>query len=185
MKLLTGISITCLVLTIAALVFVLGLYEEIENLKTEDPKLRDKPAKMLPPKVQSNKCQVLSHHLASSMTEKASQYFGGAWGEAGCDEEFESDELVLDIERKANLVRTQVDELLSSYSQSSVRHKDCLWHRETWQSRNYLNPRITTYEPTEERWLINITGNSCKGIESFSVNDVNGEVSYLGSSLDK
>ncbi len=117
MKLLTGISITSLVLTIAALVFVLGLYEEIEDLKTEDPQLRDKPAKMLPPKVQSNKCQVLSHHLASSLTENASTYFGYAWESAGCDEEFESDQSLLDIEREANLVRTQVDELLSSYSQ--------------------------------------------------------------------
>ena len=100
MRLLTVISITSLVLTIAVIGFLLVLFGEIENLKTEDPQFRDKPAKMLPPlpplppKVQSHKCQVLSHYLASSLTEKASQYFGSAWSIADCNKEFKADELL-------------------------------------------------------------------------------------------
>ena len=94
MKLLTAISITSLVLTIAVIGFLVVLFGEIENLKTEDPQFRDKPAQMLPPKVQSHKCQVLSHYLASSLTEKASQYFGSAWSIADCNKEFNADELL-------------------------------------------------------------------------------------------
>ena len=187
MRLLTALTITCLAVSITALVLVLGLYGELDKTKTKDTLLKDKTTQIIPHNVQSPRCQALSEYIASSLTDAASERFSRAWLDAGCDEEFEIDELLLDIESKANLVRSQVDNLLRSYSKSfdEGENKDCLWHRETWQSRNYLNPRITTYEPTEERWLINITGNSCKGIESFSVNDVNGEVSYLGSSLDK
>ncbi len=97
MRLLTAISITSLVLTIAVIGFLIVLFGEIENLKTGDPQFRNKPAKMippLPPKVQSHKCQVLSHYLASSLTEKASQYFGSAWSIADCNKEFNADELL-------------------------------------------------------------------------------------------
>ena len=34
-------------------------------------------------------------------------------------------------------------------------------------------------------WLIEMTGESSRGIEYFSVDDVTGEVSYIGSSLYK
>ena len=187
MKLLTAISITSLVLTIAVIGFLVVLFGEIENLKTEDPQFRDKPAQMLPPKVQSHRCQVLSHYMVSSLTNDASRYFANTWRDANCDEEFEGDEHLLDIESKANLVRSQVDELLYSYTDSSDarRFKDCLWWYKEYTESNILRSRITTYEPTEGRWRIDFTGDSCKGIASFSVNDLTGEVSYLGSSLDK
>ena len=187
MRLLTALTTACLAVSIAALAVVLGLYTELDKTKTKDAVPKDRATQIIPHNVQSPRCQALSKYMASSLTDVASERFSRAWLDASCDEEFEIDELLLDIESKANLVRSQVDNLLRSYSKSfdEGENKNCLWHRRSNTSDRILRPRITAYIPDEERWLITVTGDDCNGIESFSVNDITGEVTYQGSSLDK
>ena len=191
MKLLIGISITSLVLTIVALVFVLGLYEEIEDLKTEVAIDRDRTTRMSrqakrPNNIESPECQVLAKYMASSLTVDAGRYFANAWSQADCKEEFNVDKPELDLEAKAQLRESQVDDLIESYNQTSAgkQFENCLWRHTNYSRFNTRAVKIE-YNSEERIWNVEATGGSCKGIEYFTVDDVTGEVSYLGSSLNK
>ena len=187
MRLLTTISIASLVVSIAAVVFVLGLYAELNQSEIKVSLAKDKIPQARTQTFQSPECHLLSKYMTTSLTDRSSDQFTSVWIAEDCNKEFKVDNPKRNIKNKSQLRLSQVENLIESYNQSAdgKRFEKCLWMPVDSGSRFSVRADRIEYKPEENRWHIQATGGSCKGIESFSVDDQTGEVSYLGSSLDK
>ena len=94
-----------------------------------------------------------------------------------------------DIWANARLYYTWKD-LLTSYKTTpeGKRHADCLRqinvnsNTSTITARYHQGPFQGLFG---DSWIIEVTGNACRAIETWHIDDETGEVTYGGSSLDK
>ena len=183
MRLLTAISIASLVVSIAAVVFVLGLYAELE--KSESLESASTANSKENSKVQSSGCELLAQYIRDAESDEGAQAFQNAWYNSECGYEFQKMKITGADWGLANLSESQSADLLESYKNSPDReiHAYCLGHRMIPGLRRL--GMVGEYQPQQKTWRIEVTGGSCRGIEYFSIDDITGEVSYVGSSLDK
>ena len=186
MRLLTGISIASLVVSIAAVVFVLGLYAELEKSESlESLESASTANSKENPKVQSSGCELLAQYIRDAESDEGAQTFKNAWYNSMCGYEFQTMKITGADSGLANLTESQWGDLLESYKNSpdGEIHAYCLGQSMIPGLRRF--GMVGEYQPQQKTWRIEVTGGSCRGIEYFSIDDITGEVSYVGSSLDK
>ena len=183
MRLLTAISTAALVVSIAAVVLVLGLYAELDKSESLESESTAKSKEN--PKVQSSDCELLAQYIRDAESDDGARLFESAWYKSECGYEFRKMKITGADSGLANLTKSQLDDLLVSYKASpdGEIHRYCLGHSMIPGLRRL--GMVGEYQPQQKTWRIEVTGGSCKGIEYFSIDDITGEVSHVGSSLDK
>ena len=155
-------------------------------------------------------CMELADKLAAAQTETAAAVLTRSWNESGCAQKaagvtkvptasptmtqaqlskFLGITPTPDIWVNARL-KGRWKDLLASYAQTpeGKQHWECLVYAYT--NHAGANETKTLYFHStslfaRDYWSVEVTGPSCKGIQTWYIDDDTGKVTYQGSSLDK
>ena len=153
MGLLTAISISSLVVSIAAVVFVLGLYEELEKSESETPKVHTQELN------ETMVRSLMEHHVQE--LAKAADLTERNWSGVQSEKKIEGYAILPEF----NCLWT------SWYDQSGEYNI---------VPRVFAPGELNTYNynKTDDIWLATSSRQQCQGIKTWTIDDNTGEITY-------